>query len=118
MNRYRRKVDSNHRTIENCFRSLGVSVAHVSSDTTAGFPDLVCGYLGRTRLVEVKPDTQLAKHQPSAAQQKWAQSWKGGSVALVRNVEQVAELVACWRVEYDAEFRAAKAYASIAAATP
>lgn len=111
MNRYRRKVDSNHRTIENCFRALGVSVAHVSSDTTAGFPDLVCGYLGRTRLVEVKPDTQLAKHMPSAAQQKWAQSWKGGSVALVRNVEQVADLLALWRREAETEHRAARALA-------
>ena len=112
MNRYARKVDSNHRPIEACFRSLGASVAHVSSDTTAGFPDLVVGYLGRTHLVEVKPDTQLQRHMPSAAQQKWASGWKGAPVALVRNVAQVAELLAFWRKARALDDRAARLFAA------
>lgn len=113
MNRFRRKVDSNHRAITAAFRMLGASAHAIASDVKAGLPDLVVGYLGRTHLVEVKPDTELARHQPSEAQQKWAQAWKGGSVALVRNTTQVAALLVMWRDQHEKEFRAAKALAAV-----
>ncbi|HVZ32268.1 MAG TPA: hypothetical protein VG963_07580 [Polyangiaceae bacterium] len=85
-------------------RRLGFSVTRIDGD---GVPDLLCGYAGRTFLVEVKPPlTATGKLQPGThrnseggrgdlkpAQVKWHDEWRGDPVRVVRTVADVAALV-------------------------
>lgn len=106
---FRRRKDANHTAIVSAFRALGCSVDNVEGKK--GIADLVVGALGRTHLVEVKPATTLARHQPTAAQQKFAGEWRGSQVHLVRTIEDCAGLVRLWRNQAEVERRAAEALA-------
>ena len=107
MRLFGRKKDSSHRTVVAAFKALGCSVVAIES-AVAGVPDLGVGCAGRTRLVEVKPDSHLKAHAASAAQQRWAGAWKGGCVSVVRSAKEAAELVNLWRLEAANADRAAQ----------
>ena len=111
MSRYARKVDSSHKGVVAAFRAMGCTVAPIQS-CIAGLPDLIVGFAGRTHLVEVKPDTKLKAHRPSEAQVAFAESWRGGSVPVCRNVDDVVALVLMWRNAQLLEHRAAQALAA------
>ena len=102
---FRRRKDTNHTTIVATFRALGCSVENVEG--RAGISDLVVGAMGRTHLVEVKPATNLAKHEANDAQQKFAREWRGSPVQLVRTMGDCAELVRLWQNQAEVERRAA-----------
>ncbi len=83
--------DANHRAVVNAFEGAGCSVAVIES-AKAGLPDLAVGVAGVTLLVEIKPDSQLARHQPSKAQVAFAAAWRGSPVHVVRSPQQAVEL--------------------------
>ena len=82
------KVDKNHGAIVDALRSLDFSVSSTAA-IGQGFPDVVCGYGGRTFLVEIKDGSK----PPSARnltpdQVKFRDSWKGDYTVL----ESVADV--------------------------
>jgi len=72
-----RKVDDNHTEIVATIRAAGFSV-HDTSAVGQGFPDLVCGYGGRTFLVEVKDGSKSpSRRRLTAAQADFLYEWEG-----------------------------------------
>jgi hypothetical protein len=110
MSRYARKVDASHKAVVGAFRAMGCTVEAIQG-AKAGLPDLVVGFAARTHLVEVKPNTLLKAHQPSAAQDRFAMAWRGGGVPVVRTVDDAAALVLSWRNTQLLEHQAAQALA-------
>jgi len=81
------KVDANHSAIVKSIREAGFSV-HDTSAVGRGFPDLVCGYGGRTFLVEVKCGTNIpSKRRLTAPQETFKASWLGCYV-VIESVDQ------------------------------
>ena len=84
------KVDGNHSVIVDALRTVGFSVRSTAA-IGQGFPDVVCGYGGRTFLVEIKDGSK----PPSARnltpdQVKFRDSWKGDYTVL-ESVEDVRD---------------------------
>ena len=71
------KTDANHTAIVNTLRAAGLSV-HDTAAIGQGFPDLVCGYGGRTFLCEVKDGAKSpSRRRLTADQEAFRASWKG-----------------------------------------
>jgi hypothetical protein len=85
INRYAARVDSNQAEIVEALRAAGASVWII------GLPvDLCVGFAKKTALVEVK--RTVGKKNPRAAdytalQRDFLDSWRGGPVATVTDVE-------------------------------
>ena len=83
--RYAARVDANQADIVAALREAGASVWII------GFPvDLLCGYNGKTALIEVK--TLTGKRQPKPSKHTQLQKdfmcdWRGSTVATVTDVE-------------------------------
>lgn len=86
----RGKSDDNARAIVATLRAVGAVVWFIEgAHGSAGVPDLLVGYKGRTYLLEVK----VAKGVLSPAQQKFFGSWQGGKAAVVRNETEALEAI-------------------------
>lgn len=71
------RVDGNQSEIVDGLRAAGVSV-FITSVIGDGFPDLVCGYLGRNYLLEIKdPSKPKADRRLKPDQIKFRDAWKG-----------------------------------------
>lgn len=136
MSRYAHHKDGPHPLVVRAFRAHGASVVVVDSgsteidgkETRAGILDLVVGYLGRDRWVEVKPlfkasrtvdgvvdrGTPRSEAELQPAQAKFCERWRGAKPQIVRTVEDVVRLLRHWREEHEREFRAAQAFAEVA----
>lgn len=91
--RYAAKVDENQKEVVAAFRAAGATVLHLHT-VGGGCPDLLVGYNGLSKLVEVKD----GRKRPSARrltplEARFAQEWRGGSVALVECAEDALALV-------------------------
>jgi Holliday junction resolvase len=77
--RKRGRIDENQPEIVRQLRACGVSVRS-TANIGSGFPDIVCGYRGRTYLFEIKqPGKKLTKDE-----ERFHEDWRG-HVAVVRN---------------------------------
>lgn len=84
-----RKVDANQAVIVDTLRKLGASVISLH-DAGSGIPDLLVGFRGVTKLIEVKnPDT---KGKLNERQLHWHAVWRGDPVAVVYTVDDVIAL--------------------------
>lgn len=117
MSRFARKIDSSQRGVVAAFSALGCTLLSIQS-STAGCPDLAVGFAGVTHLIEVKPDTKLKAHMPTDAQQRFATSWRGGDVPVVRSAADVELLVEMWRHAQLIEHKAAAALVAQPGVTP
>ncbi len=90
--------DANHQTIFRAFDRAGASVVSLHT-LGGGVPDLLVGFAGVERLVEVKlparqgvafqhPATRLSRRQ-----QGWHHSWGGHPPVVVRTPEEAEALV-------------------------
>lgn len=71
------RTDGNQTQIVNGLRAAGISVS-ITSAIGQGFPDLVCGYLGRNFLLEIKDPTKpKADRQLTPDQVTFRDNWKG-----------------------------------------
>lgn len=91
------KVDANHGEIVDALRAAGASV-HSLAGVGNGCPDLLVGASGKTALVEIK-DGSLP---PSARrltpdQLKFHSEWRGGTLAVVCDVESALRVLAVMR---------------------
>lgn len=82
------RVDGNHTAIVAALRQAGCSVLDLRS-LGHGTPDLLVGFRGRDRLLEVK----TARGRVLEAQKGFAASWQGRPVAVVRSVDQAFEAI-------------------------
>lgn len=76
------KVDTTHGAIRDALREAGVSVFSLAP-LGRGVPDLCCGYLGFTALVECK----TGRGEINEQQRKWRNQW-GGVVIVARTGEE------------------------------
>lgn len=84
------KVDKNHGAIVDALRAVGFSVSSTAA-IGQGFPDVVCGYGGRTFLVEIKDGSRKpSERNLKPLQIKFRDSWKGDYTVL-ESVEDVRE---------------------------
>lgn len=92
--------DANEPEIIEVFELWGATVSRIRG-TLLGRkrdrkpPDLLVGYLGVNRVVEVKmPGEKL-----SDGQESWCASWRGDRPYVVTTVEQARDLMLAWRAE-------------------
>jgi len=87
------RVDANHRLIVAAFRHWGCSVFSTSG-AASGFPDVVVGFRGQNRLVEIKSLT--GRLTPD--QLRFHEAW-GGWIDICRSAGDADALVAGWKGE-------------------
>lgn len=81
------RVDRNQAEIVEALRAAGATVQLLHT-VGEGCPDLAVGYAGQTAFVEVKDGMKpLSAQRLTPEQQKWHADWKGGTLAIVRDVE-------------------------------
>lgn len=81
------RTDANHEEIVKALRAVGATVQSLAA-VGHGVPDLLVGYQGKTILMEVKDGKKPpSKRELTEDQVKWIDSWSGGSVFIVDNVE-------------------------------
>ncbi len=89
-------VDKNQTEIILAFKQLGCSVLNCSRIGN-GFPDLVVGYRNECYTVEVKnPKYTYGRRGLNENQKKFADSWRGSPVLVVRTLDDVTRLVSLW----------------------
>lgn len=81
------RVDLDQRAVVKALRDIGCSV-QVLSGVGQGVPDLLCGYHGRTLLLEIKTGNAKLTRDES----DWHARW-GGHVAIVRSPEEAQIVV-------------------------
>ena len=68
---------------------VGASVLDLHALGITGAPDLLAGFRGQERLIEVKTD----KGRLDADQRKWHDAWRGHQVAVVRSVDEALRAI-------------------------
>ena len=76
------RTDANQSEIVQALRTAGASVT-LLHQVGKGCPDALVGYQGKTVLLEIKTD----KGRATPDQIEWWDQWKGGPVAMVRDVD-------------------------------
>jgi Holliday junction resolvase len=85
MRHYGAKRDENEVEIVNALRTIGASVAHLSSK---GIPDLLVSFKNKLYLMEVKkPKGKLTPEQI-----KFHENWKG-EIHIVRTVDEAIKIL-------------------------
>lgn len=82
------RTDANHAEVIGWFEQLGCIVTD-TSQVGGGFPDIVCGLIGRTLLIEIK--TEDGELLPS--QKTFNARWRGEQPVLVRTQQDCIDLV-------------------------
>ena len=105
----RASKDANHDAIVRRFQDLGCSVVEIHATGIPGLPDLACGCVGVTHLVEIKnPGTAYGRQGFNANQTAFARDWRGGRVWVVRSEDEAMALVQNWRRAVKTSTRGAK----------
>ena len=84
------RVDVNQADIVQALRRAGAYVQD-SSRMGGGFPDLVCGFKGKTVLIEVKRPGGVIEKKLTEHQREWISRWCGGKVWLVSTPEEAIQ---------------------------
>lgn len=87
--RRKANVDTNQREIVEALRGAGAIVQHLHF-VGQGCPDLLCGYRGKTHLLEVKSG---AKDRLTPDEAEWHASWRGRPVEIVRTPEEALRVI-------------------------
>jgi len=89
---YAAKKDANHKELVSALEKLGVQVIDTSNHG-GGFPDLICCVKHETLLVEIKNlDTGYGRRGLNKNQRKFAESWTGGPIYIIKNLDDVENL--------------------------
>ena len=88
------KIDANQPAIVGALRNAGATVYSLAA-VGQGIPDLLVGYAGKTALLEVKDGSKPpSARQLTPDQQTWHQTWTGGTLAVVPDVEAALRVLA------------------------
>jgi hypothetical protein len=88
-------VDGTHTAIVQALRQAGCSVLDLRS-LGSGAPDLLVGFRGRDRLLEVK----TARGRLLEAQKDFALAWRGHEVSVVRSVDEALAAFSIYSVTF------------------
>lgn len=81
------KVDANQAAVVAALRAAGASVQSLAA-IGDGCPDLLVGHANMTALLEVKDGSKPpSARQLTPDQQQWHQTWAGGILAIVPDVD-------------------------------
>ena len=87
-----KRVDSNQREITEGLRRLGISV-YATHEVGKGFPDLVCGSLGKNYLLEIKDEAKPPSQQRlTEDEQTFHNNWRG-QVSVVHNLKEARDII-------------------------
>lgn len=87
------KVDANQAQIVAALRAAGATVISLAA-CGSGIPDLLVGHAGKTALIEVKDSQQPpSKRQLTPDQLRWHAAWRGGTLAVVCDVESALRVL-------------------------
>ena len=86
---FAKKTDKNQQEIMDAMRKMGASVTDLSK-VGKGCPDLLVGINQKTAIVEIKSSSK-AKY--TSHQEKWLETWKGGTVARIDSIESAITLL-------------------------
>jgi len=90
------KVDANQGEIVKALRTFGVSVQPLHT-VGGGVPDLLCGLLGFTFLIEVKDGSKVPSAQKLTPDQiEWHACWKA-PVHIVNSIDAALAVVAIYQ---------------------
>ncbi len=88
-------VDANQSEIVEAFRRLGCTVEPLHA-VGRGVPDLLCGYKGVNRLVEIKDGAKVpSARKLTPAQVDWHRDWRG-EVFIAETTGDAIRLVRQW----------------------
>ena len=88
LNRYAKSRDDNEGDILKALEAIGCSVFRLDVPC-----DLLCGYRGRTYILEVKnPDQPKSARKKTKAQDKFFAEWNG-QIDIVESAEQAIRIV-------------------------
>lgn len=91
--RRRARIDANQPEIVAALRAAGATVISLAA-CGDGIPDLLCGFRGKTALIEVKDSQQPpSKRQLTPDQLDWHAAWRGGTLAVVCDVESALRVL-------------------------
>tara|TARA_R100001086_G_scaffold247196_1_gene180856 strand:+ start:305 stop:622 length:318 start_codon:yes stop_codon:yes gene_type:complete len=95
MRRYGR-VDANHADIVDLLRRYGCSVFSTAG-VGDGFPDLVVGFRGVTRLIEIKDgEKSPSRRRLTDDEEEWHATWRGDPVCIIESLCDADALVRTW----------------------
>jgi Holliday junction resolvase len=80
----RGRQDANASAIIKALKACGVSVVDLHA-VGAGVPDVLCGYQGRSVLMEIKAREKATNASVRERQETFAREWKGSPVVTVRS---------------------------------
>lgn len=87
------KTDANQPEIVQALRKAGATV-HSLAAVGDGCPDLLVGYSAKTALMEVKDGSKPpSARQLTPDQMDWHANWRGGTVAIVTDVESALRVL-------------------------
>jgi len=90
------KTDANHAQIVHVLKQCGCSVLDLSS-VGAGCPDLLVGYRGRDRLVEVKDGAKKPSERKLRDNQAaWHYKWRGQKPLVIESVDDAMDMLEDW----------------------
>lgn len=87
---HRAKTDDNATAIADALRAVGAVVWFIEgAHGSAGVPDLLVGFRGKTFLLEVK----MPRGTVSDAQRKFFEKWSGATAVVVRDVDEALKAI-------------------------
>ena len=94
--RQRGRVDANHADIVDLLRGYGCSVFSTAG-VGDGFPDLVVGFQGVTRLIEIKDgEKSPSRRRLTDDEEEWHATWRGDPVCIIESLRDADALVRTW----------------------
>jgi len=86
--RRRAKIDANQPDIVKALRKAGAFVQSLA-ECGGGVPDILCGFGGKTFLLEIKDGSQPpSKRELTPDQIAWHLEWRGGPCVVVNSVDE------------------------------
>lgn len=90
------KIDANQPEVVKALRKVGVAVQHLHS-VGGGVPDLLCAYMGRVFLIEVKDGAKAPSAQKLTPDQvAWQAAWPA-PVHIVNSIDAALEVAEFYR---------------------
>ncbi len=86
------RIDVNQPQIVSELRQCGVTVQHLHA-VGHGCPDIMCGYLGRNYVFEIKdPGKSPSRRRLTEDEEKWHREW-GGQVDVILTTEDALKVM-------------------------
>lgn len=91
--KYGHKKDANHNAIQEAFLKVGIPFYDLSQ-SGCGVPDAIIWIRRKWEFIEIKNlNTAYGRRGLNKNQKKWIENWKGGGVYIIKNLEDVENMI-------------------------